>query len=68
MRSAGQAAYQIRAAYIASLCGSGNADATPDLCSVMPVNAQLGDQSTTDPYLMRLGNPEALPSGPPRQG
>ena len=61
VRSAGQAAYQIRAAYIASLCGSGNADATPDLCSVMPVNAQLSDQSTTDPYLMRLGNPVAPP-------
>ncbi len=62
VHSAGQAAYQIRAAYIASLCSGDGADATPDLCSVMPVNAQLSDQSTTDPYLMRLGNPEAPPS------
>ena len=63
VHSAGRAAYQIRAAYVASLCGDGtDADATPDLCSVMPVNAQLGEQSTTDPYLMRLGNPETPPS------
>ncbi len=62
VHSAGQAAYQIRSAYIASLCRGSAADATPDLCSVMPVDAQLGDQSTTDPYLMHLGNPMAPPS------